>query len=518
MAESLSIRFTGDRKKGVNYVGFARQNLDSMKNLMVLGELNTYSMKKCFDDGTEILLSSTYGINIINIYCPSISKITKKKVETTSVKLTDDIVAVLYASMSLFKLYLFKVTSSSLEEISSCEFSVSIPYADVALTQVIWDYKLECYQIFIGSSTLYGGKYCYRYAISETGELLGSYATDLTGLPSTSGNIEVIETEDENDPYNYYFPQASGFTLLDSDFDLMQIDEEYCIYTVSGYPTYSLPALSYTTQTLTNLIDQQVMVYVHGWTTTDSPPMAEWRMFLEDYETKEVQEFLISRTLQGSSYASPTTLYTTGVQVGDKLWYVFGTYVKGTPYYSYSLGYTRTIHIRMAEKDNPLNYSVIATYEDDTVGTGIFTHWVYSEVSGWSSVQTTYSAPTNRHYIGNMIYCEEAGIVLVSRLQWDNTDLEDFSDNQSRNSQVVTYPTTPTGLVTQYIDAYSNDGGFLYTTQIDQFTVPCLWQYDLHLSYYALADYIHITKATWNTYTRALSIGVSNKSKTYTGV
>jgi len=516
MAESLSIRFTGDKKKGVSLVGFARQSLDSMKNIMELGGLNTYTMQKRFEDGTEIILTSNYGINIISIYVPIVLEEVKdeKKISTVTVK--DNVVAVLDASMALFKLYLYKVTQEELELISSCEISAGIYFADVKLTQVIWDYKLDCYQVFVGLTGLPDGKYCYRYAVSETGELLNAIATSLNGLPSVSSNIEVIITSVAADPYNYYFPQASGFTIMDSDFNITQIDEVYDVYQVSGYPTYSAPPMDYTTQTLICLVDQSVMVYIHGWINGASPYNVEWRMFLEDYKTQEVQEYLISSTPY-VHYIDSVSVYNTGVQVGDHIWYVFGTCSQDYHYYANSLGYRRTINIRSVPVDNLLDYTTIATLEDDVIGEGIFTHWTDMGEGVWQSTETTYAAPTNRQYIGCMAYHEESKVVLVSRLQWDNTGLEDFSDNAG-SPQVVTYPTTPTGLMTRYIDAYNSDGDFLYSKQIDQFVTPCLWQYDLNLGYALLSDYEHIDKATWDTYARSLSIGVSRKSKTYTGV
>jgi predicted transglutaminase-like cysteine proteinase len=71
MAELVSFRFLGDKNKGKNFVGAAKQGIEVLKNLMQLGGLNSYSLSKTFDTGETIFLKSNFGITTAYIYCPA---------------------------------------------------------------------------------------------------------------------------------------------------------------------------------------------------------------------------------------------------------------------------------------------------------------------------------------------------------------------------------------------------------------------------------------------------------------
>jgi predicted transglutaminase-like cysteine proteinase len=71
MAESVSFRFLGDKNKGKNFVGAAKQGIEVLKNLMQLGGLNSYSLSKTFSTGETIFLKSNFGITTAYIYCPT---------------------------------------------------------------------------------------------------------------------------------------------------------------------------------------------------------------------------------------------------------------------------------------------------------------------------------------------------------------------------------------------------------------------------------------------------------------
>ena len=67
------IRGYGDISKAKGFVGFAKQGMEVLKNLMSFNNLDTYSMVKKFDDGTVVYFSSCFGINKVDIVCPILS-------------------------------------------------------------------------------------------------------------------------------------------------------------------------------------------------------------------------------------------------------------------------------------------------------------------------------------------------------------------------------------------------------------------------------------------------------------
>lgn len=149
MAESLSIRFLGDIKKGRTLVGFAKQSLDAMKNIMLLGGLNTHTMKKCFDDGSEVTLSVTHGISIIYVYCPVIQHKVVSKLVEQQIDLLDTLIILVADNDTKFEVGYSNgslddsITTSEFDEIELSPDYYAHPYYDLLRENCLCITKLD---------------------------------------------------------------------------------------------------------------------------------------------------------------------------------------------------------------------------------------------------------------------------------------------------------------------------------------------------------------------------------------
>jgi hypothetical protein len=418
-------------------------------------------------------------------------------------------IAIVSTATNFIKLKLGSISEQGIKVLSECVMkgvTLSNP-DDLASVQVIWDPLAGCYQVFIGNNN--SAPHNIKYAVDMDGEIISSKEADFNALPNRYYNI--VMEKDAFDKIYYRFAGPGVYALLDHEFNIMKgespvagsMQDPYLAYRVTKYPTYSLPQPpAWNNSILKTLLDDGTMVIMHGWLSYDQ--MREWRIIYEDSATHEAKEFLMNR--DAYSTTSKLSLSNRFLQVDDQLWYVAMTEQVVNTNYRFGLYYyldtVYTNELRIAALDNPLDFVVAQTEASTFVGSGVHTYWTYSSEGGWVSHKITYRAPTNAVIITRMTYCKNEGIVLISKLRWDNTGIVDW---EAPPTGEAVYPDAPKGTLTTYIDAYNTKGVFLYRTIMEQIEVPSVWSYSPFKNRTTMP--VQIPLEEWNRYIRHTNVG-----------
>lgn len=418
-------------------------------------------------------------------------------------------IAIVSTATDFIKLKLGSISEQGIKVLSECVMkgvTLSNP-DDLASVQVIWDPQAGCYQVFIGNNN--SAPHNIKYAVDMEGEIISSKEANFKELPNRYYNITMAK--DDFDKIYYRFAGPGAYALLDHEFNIMKgespvagsMQDPYLAYRVTKYPTYSKPQPpEWNNSILKTLLDDGTMVIMHGWLSYDQ--MREWRIIYEDSATHEAKEFLMNR--DAYSATSKFSLSNRFLQVEDQLWYVAMTEQVVNTNYRFGLYYyldtVYTNELRIAALDNPLDFVVAQTEASTFVGSGVHTYWTYSNEGGWVSHEITYRAPTNAVIITRMTYCKNEGIVLISKVRWDNTGIVDW---EKPPTGAAVYPDAPGGTLTTYIDAYNTKGVFLYRTVMEQIEVPSVWSYSPFQSRTSMP--VQIPLEEWNSYIRHTSVG-----------
>ena len=526
MADSLKYKFSGDKERGREFVGFAKATLAELYNIMDLGNLNCDSLVKSFDDGTTVRVQTDYGISTVEIFCP-ITPVAEKLVlpEDEYYMVTSYIAGVHPVMNEGIKLRLYAVGGEEVIVISECivqDLAISAAN-DMMTMQVIWDVLNSCYQLFIGD---YGGTYPHvrQYAVTLTGEIIETetppghepYEPQYSVLPNQYASIELRETDMTDNQLLYLYYGTNNFALLNTDFRILESEEEvegswtqpYFAFMVERWPTYSLPQPpGWNVSILKTVLDDGTMVILHGWIS--HAWIAEWRIIYEDHKTHEAIEWLIyqqhvdayGRATSGEPIAF--SINNRFLQVENGLWFFETSEYTDGYYNSIGLNDIKRCHLRIANVNNPSEFFVAEEHESSLIGNSVYTHWTYSD-DAWSFVTHTVKAPTNVIVPVAMTYCQHEGVVLIVKLKWDNLDAGNYTNGQGGGFE---YGEAPEGMLTVLIDTYLNTGEFLHRTILEELAVPSVWSFSVLKDRLFLP--IPLAQSEWDNLIRLSRLGYS---------
>lgn len=558
MAESLTFKFSGDTAKGRNYVGFAKAAVADLHNLMELGDLNSYGLSKIFDDGTAIHVKTDYGISVVNIHCPIITEEVKPIIEEEFYQVTSFVVGVFPTTQAGIRLKRFAVTEEGLAVTSECvvkdltidpTFTPTDPYSfgglDSRNVQCIWDAILDCYQLFIGNVS---GEHPHvlQYPIDIDGNILevgplkpgylDIYQPEYSLLPNQHASIELRETDLTENGLCYLYYGTQSYALLDTNFAMIKNEEEnvegswiqpYYAFELEQYPTYSIPQPTpwdwSNLKTVLREYDEPTgevnseldgtMVIMHGWVKPIEGQayggIREYRIIYENHQKHTAVEWMIPQEEVDFVGRDATgwwfSLSNRMLQVENKLWYFEDSYKPTNAYRRESLF---KCSLRIADVQDPLNYSVVDDHVSSLAGSAIYTRRVWL-ADAWNETETVIHTVTDVVIPLSMVYCKEEGVVLISKVRWDNTGLGDY-ETWTGNGSGATYGTGPNGTLTTLIDAYSVDGKLLHSTELEVISVPDIYRFSLHGRGFCPEP---VPQAEWDSYSRYSKLGYSKIKK-----